>query len=45
MRFLRAREADPIRKEREAAPAQGFGKEIHTDLWGPSPTNSLGGRK
>jgi transposase InsO family protein len=25
--------------------AEAFGDEIHTDLWGPSPTLSLGGRK
>ena len=35
----------PIRKEREAAPAQAFGEEIHTDVWGPSPNESLGKRK
>jgi hypothetical protein len=34
-----------IRKERQALPAQSFGEEIHTDVWGPSPTLSLGGRK
>jgi hypothetical protein len=22
-----------------------FGEEVHTDVWGPSPTQSLGGRK
>ena len=26
-----------ICKEREAAPAQAFGEEIYTDVWGPSP--------
>ena len=30
---------------READQAQNFGDEIHTDLWGPSPTTSLGGRR
>ena len=34
-----------IRKEREAPPAQAFAEEIHTDVWGPSPTDSLGGRR
>jgi transposase InsO family protein len=35
----------PIRSERTAPPAKNFGAEIHTDLWGPSPVNSLGGRR
>ena len=34
-----------IHKEREAPPVQAFGEEIHTDIWGPSPNNSLGGRR
>ena len=34
-----------IRKEREAAQADSFGAEVHTDVWGPSPLKSLGGRK
>jgi transposase InsO family protein len=34
-----------IRSERVAPPAQYFGAEIHTDLWGPSPVRSLGGRR
>jgi hypothetical protein len=34
-----------IHKEREAPPANTFGDKIHTDLWGPSPLSSLGGRK
>ena len=34
-----------IRKEREAPPAQAFGEEIHTDVWGPSPNLSLGKRR
>ena len=34
-----------IRKEREASQADSFGAEVHTDVWGPSPTESLGGRK
>ena len=33
-----------IRKEREAPLAAAFGDEVHTDLWGPSPVPSLGGR-
>ena len=33
-----------ILKECKAPPAKRFGDEIHTDLWGPSPINSLGGR-
>ena len=35
----------PIRKERAEPPAQSFGDEVHTDVWGPSPTHSLGGRR
>ena len=34
-----------IRKEREAPLANSFGAEVHSDVWGPSPTQSLGGRK
>jgi len=34
-----------IQKERTAPLASAFGKEIHTDLWGPSPLLSLGRRK
>ena len=34
-----------ILKERKALIAKHFGDEIHTDLWGPSPVNSLGGRR
>jgi hypothetical protein len=33
-----------IRKEHEAPLADTFGAEVHTDLWGPSPVPSLGGR-
>ena len=33
-----------IKKERTAPLATTFGEEIHTDVWGPSPLNSLGGR-
>ena len=34
----------PIKNEQSATPAKQFGDEIHTDLWGPSRTASLGGR-
>ena len=34
-----------IRKERMAPQADAFGAEILSDVWGPSPTQSLGGRK
>ncbi len=33
-----------IRNERDAPPAKYFGTEVHSDLWGPSPVTSLGGR-
>jgi len=33
----------PIKSERTAPPANRFGEEIHSDVWGPSPTASLGG--
>src|ERR1700742_4070392 len=35
----------PIKKERQDPPAENFGNEIHSDLWGPSPTETLGHRK
>jgi hypothetical protein len=35
----------PIRKERVAPQADKFGAEVHSDVWGPSPVQSLGGRK
>ena len=31
-----------IQKEQEAPLANAFGAEVHTDVWGPSPTLSLG---
>ena len=31
-----------IQKERQAPMANAFGAEVHTNLWGPSPTMSLG---
>jgi len=34
-----------IRKEWEAPLADTFGAEVHADVWGPSPTLSLGGHK
>jgi transposase InsO family protein len=34
-----------IKPEREAAPSTFFGEEVHSDVWGPSPTNSLSGKK
>ena len=33
-----------IKKEREAAPAKTFGEEVHSDVWGPSPLKTIGGR-
>ena len=35
----------PINKERTSTPARTFGEEIHSDLWGPSPIMTIGGRK
>jgi hypothetical protein len=32
-----------ISKERTTPPAKAFGDEIHTNLWGPSPTSTIGG--
>jgi transposase InsO family protein len=34
-----------IRKESTTPLASSFGDEIHSDVWGPSPTSSLGGRR
>jgi hypothetical protein len=34
-----------IKAERAAALAMTFGEEVHSDVWGPSPLNSLGGRR
>jgi GAG-pre-integrase domain len=31
-----------IRPERLAPPATSFGEEVHSDVWGPSPTKSIG---
>jgi len=35
----------PINKERTSKPAKAFGDEIHSDLWGPLPISTIGGRK
>ncbi len=32
-----------ISKERTTPPAKAFGDEIHSDLWGPSPTSTISG--
>ncbi len=34
-----------IRKECEAPQADAFGAEVHSDIWGPSPVQTIGGRK
>jgi hypothetical protein len=34
-----------IAKEHSAPQATSFGEEVHTDVWGPLPTQSLGGKK
>jgi transposase InsO family protein len=34
-----------IRPVREAPQSTAFGEEIHSDVWGPSPLNSIGGRR
>ena len=35
----------PIKSERSTPLAKQFGDEVHTDLWGPSVSASLGGRR
>ncbi|GBE84202.1 hypothetical protein SCP_0601800 [Sparassis crispa] len=35
----------PVLKEREGKRATEFGGEVHSDLWGPSRIQTLGGRK
>jgi GAG-pre-integrase domain len=35
----------PISKVREGERATVFGGEVHTDLWGPAPVESKGGKK
>jgi len=34
-----------VPKVREGERAKAFGEEIHSDVWGPSPVQSLGGRR
>ncbi|KAL5478633.1 hypothetical protein ACEPAI_2819 [Sanghuangporus weigelae] len=34
-----------ITKARSSKLAENFGDEIHTDLWGPSPVQSIGGKR
>jgi len=34
-----------IKTEREAPLADAFGTEVHSDLWGPAPMPSMGGRR
>ncbi len=34
-----------ICKEREALQADAFGAEVHSNIWGPSPVQTIGGRK
>jgi transposase InsO family protein len=35
----------PIAKECEGERAKEFAEEVHTDLWGPAPVDTFGGRK
>src|SRR5882757_27707 len=35
----------PIAKEREGERAKEFADEVHTDLWGPAPVETFGGRR
>jgi hypothetical protein len=35
----------PVPKIRISSPAQNFGDEVHTDVWGPSSTPTRQGRK
>ena len=35
----------PIQKQHEGPQADSFGAEIHSDVWGASTTESLGGRR
>jgi hypothetical protein len=35
----------PVSKVREGERAKEFGDEVHSDLWGPAPIATLGGRK
>ena len=35
----------PVPKVRDGKHATKFGEEIHTDLWGPAPITTKGGKK
>jgi len=35
----------PVAKVCEGGRAENFGDEVHTDLWGPAPTRTKGGRR
>jgi len=35
----------PIAKERQGEQAKEFAGEVHTDLWGPAPVETFGGRR
>ena len=35
----------PIKREREAPRAGKIGDEVHSDVWGPSPIQTIGGRE
>jgi transposase InsO family protein len=35
----------PIQKTRTEPRAKSYGDEVHSDLWGPSPVRSIGGRR
>jgi hypothetical protein len=35
----------PIRKEQDAPRATALGDEVHSDLWGPAPIQTINGRR
>jgi hypothetical protein len=35
----------PVRKEHKAPRAEKIGDEVHCDVWGPSPVQTIGGRE
>ena len=35
----------PVAKEREGEQATEFGEEVHSNLWGPAPVATIGGRR
>jgi hypothetical protein len=35
----------PIKVKHAAAPAMAFREEVHSDVWGPLPPNSMGGQR